>query len=159
MQWWENLQQSNDTVSTMFHNRAIYDISTLTVLNNKWILPFLDHFHNILKLFLERLKVGKLGVHSDWKFLENGKFVSWKGFNFYSTPFRFIEDFGEVFGTSLKSNHLNDDFKEHFESSILRICWGLTIISNLIFSNVLFSMLIKFEHNGEDWAKRSLFNR
>ena len=70
-----------------------------------------------------------------------------------------IEYFEESFNYSYNSEKDHDDFKEDFENSTLRLCWAMTILSNLIFSNILFYFLILFDQHGEDWAKRSLFNR
>ena len=50
-------------------------------------------------------------------------------------------------------------FIELFNSLALKICWGWTLVSYLILSNVLFCFLLLFDKYGEDWAKRSLFNR
>ena len=60
---------------------------------------------------------------------------------------------------SLNSTALSDEFVEHFDSLILQISWGVTMLSNLLISNVLFSFLILFDRHGGDWAKRSLLNR
>ena len=68
------------------------------------------------------------------------------------------KEFMEIY-TIMKSEESVDDFNEHFDSPLLRICLGLTIVSNLIASNILFSFLILFDKYGGDWAKRSLFNR
>ena len=57
---------------------------------------------------------------------------------------------------SLNSTALSDEFIEHFDSLMLQISWGVTMLSNLLISNVLFSFLILFDRLGGDWAKRSL---
>ena len=62
------------------------------------------------------------------------------------------------FDFSLNSTALSDEFNEHFGSLILQISWGVTMLSNLLISNVLFSFLILFDRLGGDWAKRSLLS-
>ena len=57
------------------------------------------------------------------------------------------------------STALSNEFIEHFDSLIFQISWGVTMLSNLLISNVLFSFLILFDRLGGDWAKRSLLNR
>ena len=63
------------------------------------------------------------------------------------------------FNFSSTSTELNDTFIENFDSLTVQISWGVTMLSNLLISNVLFSFLILFDKHGGDWAKRSLFNR
>ena len=57
------------------------------------------------------------------------------------------------------STALSNEFIEHFDSLIFQISWGVTMLSNLFISNVLFSFLILFDKHGGDWAKRSLLNQ
>ena len=63
------------------------------------------------------------------------------------------------FDLSSNSTALSNEFIEHFDSLIFQISWVVTMLSNLLISNVLFSFLILFDRHGGDWAKRSLLNR
>ena len=63
------------------------------------------------------------------------------------------------FDLSSNSTALSNEFIEHFDSLIFQISWGVTMLSNLLISNVLFSFLILFDRHGGDWAKRSLLNQ
>ena len=60
----------------------------------------------------------------------------------------------DVIDVSLNSTALSDEFIEHFDSLMLQISWTVTMLSNLLISNVLFSFLILFDRLGGDWAKR-----
>ena len=53
----------------------------------------------------------------------------------------------------------DDDFSDLFNSWSVKVGWLLTIISDLIISNVLFFLLIQFDKYGEDSMKRPLHNQ
>ena len=53
----------------------------------------------------------------------------------------------------------DDDFVDLFDSWLVKICWGLTMVSDFVVVNVLAILSILYEKHGEDSMKRSLYNQ
>ena len=72
---------------------------------------------------------------------------------------RVVDDIDEIFNNPLtKTELIDDDFSEAFDSHFLKTCVGLTTFTELFIIIPLFYFLILFDKYGEDAMKRSLNN-
>ena len=70
-----------------------------------------------------------------------------------------VDDISEIFNNPLtKTELIDDDFSEAFDSHFLKTCVGLTTFTELFIIIPLFYFLILFDKYGEDAMKRSLNN-
>ena len=99
-------------------------------------------------------------------FKEKTIFFSFLGQNETIVTFFVVPNFPDTINEVLNdlsqfsyNQSITTEKTKFLDSFTLKICWILTIVSNLLISNFLFSFLILFDKHGEDWAKRSLFNR
>ena len=91
---------------------------------------------------------------------DNSKFLYFSGeLIFNETLHLFCASVAEVSRTSVSQKYVKDDFKDFFDTSPVKICLTLTLLSEFFVSNVLAVLFIMFDKYGEDSMKRSLFNQ
>ena len=71
----------------------------------------------------------------------------------------FVEGVTKIFGRPMEQLTIVDDFDEISNSSLLKICFAFTILTDYFISNVLCTLFILYDKYGEDSKKRSMYNR
>ena len=71
----------------------------------------------------------------------------------------FVEGITKIFGRPMEQLTIVDDFDEISNSSLLKICFAFTILTDYFISNVLCTLFILYDKYGEDSKKRSMYNR
>ena len=71
----------------------------------------------------------------------------------------FVEGITKIFGRPMEQITIVDDFDEISNSSLLKICFAFTILTDYFISNVLCTLFILYDKYGEDSKKRSMYNR
>ena len=71
----------------------------------------------------------------------------------------FVEGITKIFGRPMEQITIVDDFDEISNSSLLKICFAFTILTDYFISNVLATLFILYDKYGEDSMKRSMYNR
>ena len=71
----------------------------------------------------------------------------------------FVERITKIFGRPVEQITIVDDFVEISNSTLLKICFVFTILTDYFVINVLCTLFILYDRYGEDSMKRSKFNR
>ena len=71
----------------------------------------------------------------------------------------FVERITKIFGQPVEQLTIVDDFVEISNSTLLKICFVFTILTDYFVINVLCTLFILYDRYGEDSMKRSKFNR
>ena len=71
----------------------------------------------------------------------------------------FVEGITKIFGRPVEQITIVDDFVEISNSTLLKICFVFTILTDYFVINVLCTLFILYDRYGEDSMKRSKFNR
>ena len=71
----------------------------------------------------------------------------------------FVERITKIFGKPVEQLTIVDDFVEISNSTLLKICFVFTILTDYFVINVLCTLFILYDRYGEDSMKRSKFNR
>ena len=71
----------------------------------------------------------------------------------------FVERITKIFGRPVEQITIVDDFVEISNSTLLKICFVFTILTDYFVIDVLCALFILYDRYGEDSMKRSKFNR
>ena len=71
----------------------------------------------------------------------------------------FVEGITKIVGRPVEQITIVDAFDEISHSSLLKICFAFTILTDYFISNVLCTLFILYDKYGEDSKKRSMYNR